>query len=46
MAGKTATGIDVISGVQQQLNTTDHGPDLIVSDLLITDAPVIVRLAG
>ena len=36
MAGKMATGMDVISGIQQQLNTTDDGPDLIVSDLLIT----------
>ncbi len=46
MTGRTAIGIDVIGGVQQQLVTTDHGADLVVSDLLITDAPIIVRLAG
>jgi hypothetical protein len=46
MAGRTATGIDVIDGVQQQLVTTDDGADLVVSDLLITDAPIIVRLEG
>jgi hypothetical protein len=46
MAGRTATGIDVISGVRQQLVTTDQGTELFVSDLLISDAPVIVRLEG
>jgi hypothetical protein len=46
MAGMTATGIDVVGGVQQQLAVTDHGSDLVVSDLLISDAPFLVRLAG
>jgi hypothetical protein len=46
MAGAAATGIDMINGVQQQLVTEDRGTDLVVTDLLITDAPVFVRLTG
>ncbi len=46
MAGRSAIGIDVVGGVQQQLITSDEGADLVVSDLLISEAPVIVRLEG
>lgn len=46
MAGKTATGFDVISGVRQQLRSVDNGADLVVSDLLIGDGPFFVRLEG
>lgn len=46
MAGRTATGFDVVGGVQQQLVVTADGADLVIPDLLITDAPIIVRLEG
>jgi hypothetical protein len=44
--GESATGFDVIGGVQQQLDAGDEGGDLLIPDLLIGDGPLIVRLGG
>ena len=44
-AGQIAIGIDVLYGYEQELETTNEGNDLVVTDLLIPDYPIIIRLS-
>lgn len=44
-AGKIAMGIDVLNGYEQALVTTNEGNDLVITDLLIPDYPIIIRLS-
>jgi hypothetical protein len=41
----TVTGIDVLHGFKQQIVTSEKNGDLIISDLLVKDYPIILRVA-
>jgi len=45
LAGWTATGIDVLIGLQQDLITETENGDLIIHDLNLKDYPIIIRLS-
>ncbi len=45
MAGAAAVAIDVVDGVQQELDVDNIDGDLVIEDLLIGQQPLLVRLA-
>jgi hypothetical protein len=45
MAGYTATVTDLINSFQQQLETSEVEGDLVISDLLVRDYPLMIRLS-
>lgn len=45
LAGWTAAGIDVLSGIEQELATDSQDGNLIIHDFLIKDYPIIIRLS-
>jgi hypothetical protein len=45
-AGWNATGIDVLSGFEQQLTADEDNGDLIIRDLMVKDYPVLIRLSN
>lgn len=44
-AGWKATGIDVLNGFEQGLITEDENGNLVISDFLLKDYPIIIRLS-
>lgn len=44
-AGWKATGIDVLNGYEQGLIIDDENGDLVISDFLLKDYPIIIRLS-
>ena len=44
-AGWKATGIDVLNGFEQGLITDDENGNLVISDFLLKDYPIIIRLS-
>jgi hypothetical protein len=40
-----ATGIDVLNGFEQELTTSSENGDLLISDFLLKDYPIIIRLS-
>lgn len=44
-AGWKATGIDVLNGYEQGLVIDDENGDLVISDFLLKDYPIIIRLS-
>jgi len=40
-----ATGIDVLNGFEQELMTSSENGDLFISDFLLKDYPIIIRLS-
>ncbi len=45
-AGKTATGIDVLYGFTQELNTETVNGDLVIRDMQMKDYPILIRLTN
>jgi hypothetical protein len=45
-AGSTVQAYDVVSGVSQQLITSDSGGALVIRDLLVKDYPTFLRIGG
>jgi hypothetical protein len=43
---RSATGIDVLHGYLQPLDTEEQGPDLVIPGLLIKDYPILLRIAA
>jgi len=44
-AGWNATAIDVLNGFEQELMTSSENGDLLISDFLLMDYPIIIRLS-
>ena len=44
-AGWKATGIDVLNGFEQELVSTSENNNLVISDFLLKDYPIIIRLS-
>ena len=44
-AGWDARGIDVLNGFEQELDTSTQGTDLVISDFMVRDYPLIIRLS-
>ena len=45
VASWTATGIDVLSGIEQELVTDSENGSLVIRDFLLKDYPIIIRLS-
>jgi len=45
-AGRPATGVDVLHGIEQQLITSDEDSNLVIRGLLVKDYPIIVRFSS
>ena len=45
LAGYWATGIDVLHGFELQLLTSDDDESLVISNLMVKDYPILIRLA-
>jgi hypothetical protein len=44
-SGWNATGIDVLTGLEQELISNNENGNLVIHDLLIKDYPIIIRLS-
>jgi hypothetical protein len=44
-SGWTATGIDILNGFEQEFITTDENGKLVISNFLLKDYPIIIRLS-
>ena len=46
LSDKKMTGIDVLTGVQQEMTTVVENGNLVIRDLLVKDYPIILRTAS